>query len=360
MKKIIHIDMDAFYAAVEQRDNPAMRNKPVVVGGNPQSRGVVCTASYEARKYGIHSAMATAKAFKLCPQAIFIKPRMNVYREISKQLRNIFYRYTKKIEPLSLDEAYLDVTENLYNCPSATIIAQHILYNINKETGLTASGGVSFNKFLAKVASDVNKPSGLTVITPNIARDFMFKLPIEKFYGIGKKTATKLRLLNIKNGKDLYKFSKEELITKFGKAGLFYYNIVRGVDDREVITSRVRKSLGRESTFHEDIKQRAELLEVLKEIAREVSCEMKKNHLKGKSLILKVKYADFSQVTRSHSEKEAFNDFEKMFLLAEQLLNRTKAGEKAVRLLGLSFCNLDNIRDNGQSLFYQPELPLPF
>ena len=335
--------MDAFYASVEQRDNPSLKKKPVVVGGSPNSRGVVSTCSYEARKYGVHSAMSCAKAYKLCPYAIFINPNFFKYKEVSKQIRNIFKEYTDLIEPLSLDEAFLDVTENKINDPSATKVAQKILSQILTDTGLTASAGVSYNKFLAKVASDIHKPYGLTVITPEKAVKFIEKLPIRKFFGIGKVTEEKMLKLGIKNGFDLKQYSKIELIDKFGKFGEFYYDIVRGIDNRPVTSSRIRKSIGKEITLSEDTDNIHEITMILEELAAEVNKVLKKNKVSGKTVTLKVKYHDFSTVTRSSTLPFYIQQSEKVIMSnINNLLSKTEAGQKKIRLLGISISNLDN------------------
>jgi len=299
MRKIIHIDMDAFYASIEQRDQPELRGKPVIVGGNPDSRGVVATCSYEARKFGIHSAMSSSRAYKLCPQAVFQRPRFEVYKSVSEQIRVIFHEFTDLVEPLSLDEAYLDVTENKKNIRSATLIAEDIRQRIFQETGLTASAGVSFNKFLAKVASDINKPDGTKVITPKQADEFIAKLAISKFFGIGKVTAEKMKKIGINTGSDLRKLSKERLVSLFGKNGLYYFNISHGRDDRPVCTEWIRKSLGKEITLDKDITDLTRILEILEDLANQVEVLLKRNQLQGKTITLKVKYFDFTSITRS-------------------------------------------------------------
>jgi len=249
IRKIIHVDMDAFYASVEQRDHPEYKNKPLVVGGSPQGRGVVAAASYEARKFGIHSAMPASRAVKLCPNAIFVKPRFDVYKEVSHQIREIFFDYTDLVEPLSLDEAYLDVTENFKQNPSATLIAREIKRRVKQETGLTASAGVASNKFLAKIASDLDKPDGLSVITPEEAEEFIEKLPIGDFYGVGKATQKKMLTLGIKTGSDLKTWEEIDLVKQFGKSGHHYYRIARGIDNRLVKPNRIRKLIGKNVRF---------------------------------------------------------------------------------------------------------------
>lgn len=328
--------MDAFYASIEQRDNPQLRGRPVIVGGSPDSRGVVCTCSYEARKYGVHSALASSKARRLCPNGIFISPRMEVYKHESTRIREIFMEYTDLIEPLSLDEAYLDVTENKKSMPSATIIAQEILHEITKRTGLTASAGVSFNKFLAKVASDINKPNGIKVIPPWEASAFIETLPIGKFYGIGKVTAQKMQNLGIKNGGDLKRYPLNELLRRFGKNGSYYYEIAHAVDSRPVDPSRERKSVGRETTLSEDITDLNLMLEILEELAEEVEETLKRLKLEGRTVVLKLKYEDFQAVTRSRTLSNNISTAAEMMSQAVELLAKTEAGTRKVRLLGIT------------------------
>jgi len=270
-RKIIHIDMDAFFAAVEQRDQPEYRYKPVIVGGSPEDRGVVAACSYEARKFGIHSAMASAKAKKLCPDAIFLRPRFNVYRQVSTEIQAIFRSFTDQVEPLSLDEAYLDVTECTLHKGSATLIAKALKQKIKRQTGLTASAGVSYNKFLAKIASDMDKPDGLFLIKPEQGEEFIAQLPIRKFFGVGKATEKKMNALGIFTGTDLKQWSKENLVTKFGKTGHYYFNVARGIDNRPVKNSRVRKSLGTETTFSQDLSDVSLMLSQLNTLAHQVA-----------------------------------------------------------------------------------------
>lgn len=335
--------MDAFFASVEQRDAPELRGKPVVVGGKPEGRGVVAAASYEARKFGIHSAMPAGRVLRLCPQAIFVKPRFEVYKEVSGQIRNIFLDYTSLVEPLSLDEAYLDVTENRMNNPSATLIAKEIRRRIKDKTNLTASAGVASNKFLAKMASDINKPDGITVITPEEAQEFIEKLPIGKFYGIGKATEAKMHKLGIITGADLKGWSKLDLQQNFGKVSVFYYNITRGIDDREVKPDRIRKSVGAENTFTEDIGDIEEMFTRIREIAEKVSLRLIQSEASGKTVTLKVRYDDFESVTRSVTMPEFVNDPATLLQLSAELLKETEAGKRKVRLLGISVSNLNLI-----------------
>ena len=268
LRKIIHIDMDAFYASVEQRDNPQLRGKPVIVGGQPDKRGVVAACSYEARKFGVHSAMSSARAHTICPQAVFVYPRFDKYRAASAVIMEIFHEYTYLVEPLSLDEAFLDVTRNKKGIESATQIARQIRREIFDKTGLTASAGVSYNKFLAKVASDYRKPDGLTVVVPDKAQSFIDHLPIRKFSGVGKVTEKKMLGLGIRTGEDLRKLSRDDLIRIFGKYGAYFYNIAHGMDSRPVTTERIRKSLGKEITLGEDIANTGEMVTILENIAQ--------------------------------------------------------------------------------------------
>ena len=358
IRKIIHIDMDAFYASVEQRDRPEFKGKPLIVGGDPQSRGVVAACSYEARKFGIHSAMPSVTAYRLCPDAVFIRPRFDMYREVSAQLREIFYEYTGLVEPLSLDEAFLDVTENYKCMPSATLIAREIKKKIYDRTGgLTSSAGVSFNKFLAKVASDINKPDGITVITPEMADEFLANLPIRKFFGVGKVTEEKMLNIGIKTGGDLKKYKKEQLIQIFGKSGRYFYDISHGFDDRPVEPNRIRKSLGKETTFSEDIDDTDQMIEVLENIAAKLENSLIKMDAKGRTITLKVKYFDFQSITRSITVDEPAESASVIMKYVKPLLNRSEAGHKKVRLLGIAVSNFD-----GQEIKVERycQLPLPF
>jgi len=340
LRKIIHIDMDAFYASVEQRDFPQLRGKPVAVGGS-RERGVVAAASYEARKFGVHSAMSSRKAYSNCPHIIFVKPRFEVYKEVSRQIRKIFLEYTDLVEPLSLDEAYLDITSNQKQLASARQTAQLIKDQIKAVTGLTASAGVSFNKFLAKTATDIEKPDGLTVITPKQAQDFIAKLPIAKFYGVGKVTAAKMQGLGIHTGADLRQWEEPDLVKQFGKVGHFYYQISRAQDDREVNPNRIRKSLGAESTFEVDLHDLDTIKEELRKIALEVDARINKQAASGKTLTLKVKFSDFRQITRSKTVLYPISDQLSILNIAYQLCEEVQ-WTKPVRLLGLSISGLDN------------------
>lgn len=346
LSKIIHIDMDAFYASVEQRDNPSLKGKPVIVGGDPDRRGVVSTCSYEARKYGVHSAMPSRTAIRLCPHAIFIHPRFEAYKSASRSVMAICRDYTDLVEPLSLDEAYLDVTGNKKGAGSATLIAREIRGRIFEETGLTASAGVSYNKFLAKTASDINKPDGIAVITPPEAEKFLESLPIGRFYGIGGVTEKRMISLGINNGLDLKNTRLEKLVEYFGKAGKFYYDIVRGIDTRPVTVERVRKSIGREITLEEDITGMDEIERILTDIAIEVESMLQRRNLKGRTITLKIKYHDFTLTTRSSTPGIIFETCGDMLAEVLNLLRFTEAGVKKIRLLGITISGLGNEKED--------------
>lgn len=339
-RKIIHIDMDAFYASVEQRDNPELRGIPLVVGGSPEGRGgVVATASYEARKFGIRSAMPSKRALQLCPHAVFIRPRFAAYKEASQGIREIFGRYTDLIEPLSLDEAYLDVTEDKQSIGSAIEIARRIKQAIKDELRLTASAGVSINKFVAKIASDLNKPDGLTFISPSQIERFMEELPVEKFYGVGHVTAQKMKQMGLHTGADLKQLTEDELTRRFGKAGGFYYRIVRGIDNRIVQPHREAKSMGAEDTFPYDLTTMDEMAAELGKIGLNVANSLQRHELKGRTITLKVKYHDFKQITRSQSFPQAIADAETIINTSINLLEKSDITDKKVRLLGISLSN---------------------
>ncbi len=341
-RKIIHIDMDAFFAAVEQRDNPELMGKPVVVGGQPDSRGVVATCSYEARKFGIHSAMPTAHAYKLCPQAFFVKPRFFAYQKASAEIHKIFKQYTALVEPLSLDEAYLDVSDCDVCEGSATLIAQQIRQAIFDKIQLTASAGISYNKFLAKLASDQNKPNGQFVIRPNEAEFFLDKLPVGRFYGVGKVTERKMHAQGIKTGGDLKALDMRVLQRIFANSAQYYYNISRGIDNRPVSCSRVRKSLGSETTFPQDITDVNEMLKQLYLLLDEVLMSLAEKQLLAYTLTIKVKYSCFKQVTRSYTGDCVLSDEQMAKSLIPMLLEKTDVTNRAVRLLGVIFSNLKN------------------
>ncbi|MFT4031876.1 MAG: DNA polymerase IV [Siphonobacter sp.] len=339
-RKIIHIDMDAFYASVEQRDNPDLRGKPVAVGGS-RERGVVAAASYEARVFGVRSAMASVSALRKCPQLIFVRPRFDVYREVSQQIRDIFAEYTPFIEPLSLDEAYLDVTDNLKGISTATQIAQEIKTLIKERTGLTASAGVSFNKFLAKIASDYQKPDGLFVIKPSQAASFVENLPVKDFHGIGKVTAEKMHKMGIFTGGDLRTQTQETLIRHFGKAGRWYYQIARGEDDRPVNPDRIRKSIGAEETFSTDLEDIELLLNELWPITEEVWRRAERSGKFGKTVTLKVKFGDFEQITRSRTSLQPITEQRFYERMIKDLFDSIFPLRMGIRLIGVTLSNLE-------------------
>lgn len=338
-RKIIHIDMDAFYASVEQMDNPMLRGKPVAVGGS-ENRGVVSAASYEARKYGVRSAISGVLAKKYCPEIIFVRPRFDRYREISSKIHKIFHEYTDLVEPLSLDEAYLDVTQNKKGNPSASLLAQEIRFRILNEVGLTASAGISVNKFVAKIASDVNKPNGQKTVNPDEILDFLEQLPIRKFYGVGKVTTEKMYQLGIFTGLDLKSKSLEFLEKHFGKSGAFYYNVVRGIHNSEVKAHRVTKSVAAEHTFDVNLSSEIFMLEQLDKIASSLERRLKKHNISGKTVTLKIKYSDFTQQTRSKTMPYFISDKSLIIEIVEELLYQEKMKD-SVRLLGISLNNLN-------------------
>jgi DNA polymerase-4 len=339
-RKIIHIDMDAFYASVEQMDNPELRGKPLAVGGS-EIRGVVSAASYEARKYGVRSAISGIQAKKLCPELIFVRPRFDRYKEISKKIRKIFLDYTDLVEPLSLDEAYLDVTENKKGNPSATLIAQEIRKRIFEEVGLTASAGISVNKFVAKIASDYNKPNGQKTVNPDEVEAFLEKLDVKKFYGIGKVTAEKMYQLGLFTGFDLKQKPLEYLEKHFGNSGLHYYQIVRGIHNSAVKSNRKIKSVGAERTFNENLSSEIYMEERLLNIAKELEKRLQKSKISGKTITLKIKYSDFTLQTRSKTLPYFVNDKAIIADLAKDLLYQERL-KNSVRLLGISVHNLNN------------------
>nr|WP_294873980.1 DNA polymerase IV [uncultured Pedobacter sp.] len=349
MRKIIHIDMDAFYASVEQRDFPEFKGKPIAVGGSPDGRGVVATASYEARKFGVKSAMPSRQALQLCPEIIFVRPRFDAYKAVSIHIREIFSRYTDLIEPLSLDEAYLDVTEDKLNIGSALEIAKQIKQAIKDELNLTASAGVSSGKFVAKIASDMNKPDGLTFIGPSKIESFMEKLPVERFFGVGKVTAKKMKSMQLHTGADLKRLSEQELIKYFGKVGKFYYAIVRGIDQRAVQSERQTKSLAVEDTFEHDLITIEEMHTELGKLADKLAIRLNKNQLKGRTITLKIKYSDFKQITRNQSFPNPVSDYQIIIDTAKLLLENTDLVDKKVRLLGISLSNFNEIQISSRS-----------
>ncbi|WP_281231386.1 DNA polymerase IV [Flavobacterium gelatinilyticum] len=339
-RKIIHIDMDAFYASVEQMDNPALRGKPIAVGGS-ENRGVVAAASYEARKFGVRSAISGVLAKKYCPEIIFVRPRFDRYKEISSKIHQIFHDYTDLVEPLSLDEAYLDVTHNKKGNPSASLLAQEIRSRILNEVGLTASAGISVNKFVAKIASDVNKPNGQKTVNPDEIIGFLEELPVRKFYGVGKVTTEKMYQLGIFTGLDLKSKSEEFLEKHFGKSGSFYYRVVRGIHNSEVKPHRITKSVAAEHTFDTNLSSEIFMLEQLDRIAVSLEKRLKRHDVSGKTVTLKIKYSDFSQQTRSKTLPYFISDKSLIIEVVEELLYQEKMKD-SVRLLGISLSNLNN------------------
>ncbi|WP_221899163.1 DNA polymerase IV [Hymenobacter sp. S2-20-2] len=344
-RKIIHLDMDAFYASVEQRDNPALRGRPVAVGGSRQ-RGVVAAASYEARAFGVRSAMPSVTALRKCPELVFVKPRFEVYKEVSRQIRAIFAEYTPLIEPLSLDEAYLDVTENLKGLPLATQVAREIRAEILEKTQLTASAGISYNKFLAKLASDYRKPNGQFVIRPEQGLAFVEQLRMGEFHGIGPATAARLNQLGIFTGLELRQQTETFLRQHFGKAGSYYYHIARAIDDRPVVPDRVRKSVGSETTFAEDLTEEAQLLAGLQPCLDSVWAYCGRAGLLGRTLTLKIKYADFQQITRSRTMLAPLASLAALEQLSRELVAGCLPLPKGVRLVGASLSNLETTEDS--------------
>ncbi len=340
IRKIIHVDMDAFYASVEQRDNPELRGKPVAVGG-ASKRGVVAAASYEARQFGVRSAMPSVTAARKCPELVFVKPRFDVYKQVSRQIRDIFAEYTPLIEPLSLDEAYLDVTENLKGNPSATWVAQEIRARIFEETGLTASAGISYCKFLAKIASDYRKPNGQFVITPDMGEAFVGALKVGKFHGVGPATAEKMNKLGIFTGADLRDRSLDELQRHFGKSGAWYYAISRGEDRRSVKPDRQRKSIGSETTFFDDLGEPAEIEDGVIAMLDDVWSHCEKGGITGRTVTVKIKFADFQIITRSRTLTQPVTARGQLEQAAIALVRGAYPLPKRVRLLGVTLSNLE-------------------
>jgi len=352
-RKIIHIDMDAFFAAVEQRDYPEYQNKPIVVGGQPNSRGVVATCSYEARKFGIHSAMSSSQAYRLCPQAIFVKPRFEAYKEASSTIREIFSEYTELFEPLSLDEAYLDVSDSSLHQGSATLIAKDIKRSILTKTQLIASAGISYNKFLAKIASDIDKPDGIYLITPEQGLKFVANLSVGKFHGVGKATEKKMHALGIKTGGDLRKQSLAFLLQNFGKTGQYFYHISRANDDRPVNNHRPCKSIGVETTFQVDILNKQDVVCCLNELLKKVIKKLNDKQLSAQTLTIKIKYQDFVQITRSLTLSSPLSCMIETTAVFDSLLKNTDVGGRKVRLLGVS---LSSLSDKSQLNYRQMDL----
>ena len=348
MRKIIHVDMDAFYASVEELEHPEYKNKPLAVGSEG-SRSVVATCNYVARKYGVKSAMSSIKAKRLCRNLIFVPPQFSLYKQYSQKIRNIFYRYTDLVEPLSLDEAFLDVTKNKKGYTSATFIAQEIQHVIKKETGLTASAGVSMNKFLAKVASDYQKPDGLTIIPPYKAEKFIESLPVEKFFGVGKVTQRKMKNLHIETGLDLKNCSLDFLNQHFGKNGTWYYHISRNIDNREISSHRERKSIGAERTFYNDLIAHDEMESKINKLSEEVFKRSLKNKKFGRTLTLKIKFNDFTQISRSITLEAKFSSLSDIQKSALNLLQKVTE-DKPIRLLGVSVSGFENQEAQKQQL----------
>ncbi len=339
-RKIIHVDMDAFFAAVEQRDHPHYRDKPIIVGGKPNSRGVVATCSYQARRFGIHSAMPSSQAYRLCPQAIFVRPRFDVYKQVSAQIREIFASFSSVYEPVSLDEAYLDVSAVTQYKGSATLIAKAIKQKILAQTGLVASAGVSYNKFLAKIASDMDKPDGLYLITPEEGELFVENLEIGKFHGIGRATEKKMHDLNIFTGKDLKALPLAQLEYYFGKSGKYYFHISRGVDHRPVVNSRISKSVSVETTFAEDISGQEEILCQLHILLEDAWVKLQGKQMIARTLVIKVKYQDFEQITRSRTFSNPIGHALNMKTVLAELIAEADTSGRKVRLLGVGFSSL--------------------
>lgn len=347
--------MDAFYASIEQRDNPDYRGKALAVG-SPVARGVVSAASYEARRFGVRSAMASTIALKKCPELIFVPPRFRVYHEVSEQIMQIFLDYTDRVEPLSLDEAFLDVTVNKKNNPSATLIAREIKQRIKDETGLTASAGVSYNKFLAKIASDYRKPDGLFVVRPQDGERFVESLKVEQFFGVGKVTAQKMHQRGIRTGSDLKRLTEMELVRLFGKAGHQYYLNARAQDHREVESDRVTKSVSAENTFDKDKDSALHLQLELYHVAQTVIKRMEKDDFWGRTVTVKIKFADFKIITRSKTLDAEVRDFQALWTAAKTILHHTDLGGKSVRLIGLGVSNTTDKSSERKSLQLQLEL----
>lgn len=343
-RKIIHIDMDAFFASVEEREHPELKGQPIIIANHPKltnGKGVVATANYVARTYGVHSAMSAQKAYELCPKGVFIPGNYELYREVSKKVREVFKQYTDTIEPLSLDEAYLDVTENKKGIKSATHIAYAIQKEVWESVHLTCSAGVSYNKFIAKLASDYKKPAGVTVIPPEEALDFLRKLPIEKYYGVGKKTVERMHELNVFNGEDLYQMNEMELIHSFGKMGYSLYRKVRGIDDSPVRVSRERKSVGRENTYRRNLTTENEVTAELRFLARKVERSLLKEQKHGKTVVLKIRYSDFETVTKRLTLPHYLRDAEELFFHTQNIWDEIGNLQKGVRLLGITVTTLD-------------------
>jgi DNA polymerase IV len=358
IRKIIHVDMDAFYTSVEQRDNPELKGKPIVVGGSPQSRGVVAAASYEARKFGVRSAMASSQAQRLCPSLIFVRPDFDKYREASDKIREVFYEVTDLVEPLSLDEAYLDVTENKLGEPLAGKIARWIKDQIRARLNLTASAGVGSNKFIAKVASDLQKPDGLVIIPPDKAYDFIAQLPVEKLWGVGPATAARLHALGMFKAADLRQWNVATAVEKMGKHGAFLRDLAHGIDDREVDGSGEMKSCGSETTFEHDILDIYKLIDFIEALSQDVAASLKEMGKPGRTITLKLKYSDFQSITRSKTLTRFTDDAKRIADVATLLLREnTEAGVRPARLIGVS---VSSLRDENEPEQLWLNFPEPF
>lgn len=341
MKKIIHVDMDMYFAAIEIREDPSLKGKCVIVGGAPNGRGVVSTCSYEARKFGVHSGMSSYQAWNLCPQGIFVHSHFRLYKEVSQQIREIFFSYTDLVEPMSLDEAYLDVTQNKQNIEDPLEIARRIKAEILDKTQLTCSAGVSYNKFLAKIGSDLDKPDGLVHIPPERAEEVLFELPIRKFHGIGKVTAAKMQKLGIRNGHDLYQWELKDLVKIFGKIGYFYYQVVRGIDNRDLITESEPKSISCETTFDSDIGNLEELLDIMNKLANRLAERISRKQISAQSFVLKIKYDNFENVTRSCTLRDTSYDSATLYKYGELMLIANWDSARKIRLLGMGVNKLE-------------------
>ncbi len=350
-RKVIHVDMDAFYAAVEQRDRPELRGQPVIVGGSPDSRGVVCTASYEAREFGVHSAMPCSRAQRLCPRGVFLRPRFEIYKAVSDTVRDIFHTHTDLVEPVSLDEAYLDVTVNKQGMTSATEIAEQIRKQISRQTDLTASAGVGPNKFIAKVASDMNKPDGMLVVPPASVGQFLAQLPVGKIPGIGKVTGQRCKELGIRVCSDFLARDERELVRAFGNSGRHFLRLANGLDPRPVVADSERKSVSIEDTFAQDLTTVDEARAALEQLALGLEARLRKVKLRGRTVTLKVKYGDFQQITRQRSLGIAIWRRRSLLSIADDLIPETELGQRPVRLLGLGVSHLEDEQDARQGLF---------
>jgi DNA polymerase-4 len=354
VRKIIHIDMDAFFASVEQRDFPELRGKPVAVGGSPKKRGVVAAASYEARRYGIHSAMPMARAVQLCKHLVIVKPRRDVYSHISRYLNAIYHEYTDLVEPLSLDECFLDVTKNKKGIRHATKIASILRRRIRDELALTASAGVAPNKFLAKLASDFRKPDGLTVVTPEAVDSFIRDLEIRRLWGVGAATEKKFAKMGITTIGQARELSEEKMLELFGKSGAVYYRLCRGIDSRPVMPDSQRKSVSQERTFNYDIVDPEQLSSELSNLSNKVASLLTKKELRGSTVTVKVRYSDFTTISRSQTLPYAIRSSDKILEIGHQLLKKTEAGSRPIRLLGIGLSNLVDNRQLGQLLLFEP------